>query len=323
MKSYNALVCLFVLVIFFPTSTWAIKNLCSDCGFQAKENETICSKCSKPLNKCLGCGFLNRVLADYCQKCFLPMAEMRILGSIASETRDELRLGESERAQLDRELQKLSFLIEKFPDKSEIYLYRQAKIFKRMNFSAKEAKAWEEYLAKFPQTSHKPEITLFLSEALRKWGYLFYQQGEKEKALEKFLGAAKTNPMNSEAWIWVGRLRNEKKELGLAGDAYLEALKANPGDKIAIHFLKSLKKVIPPELLKRPAEFFEKPIVQKSTEISIPQISPQTTVSGTQTPVVQASWTLPIVSTVSSASSPKKISPVVPIANPTIIPSGK
>ncbi|HEY9071836.1 MAG TPA: tetratricopeptide repeat protein [Candidatus Ozemobacteraceae bacterium] len=247
---------LFVLVlmtlVLVTSSAWAIRIICPACNTLAELTDTTCKKCGKELNKCLKCGTLNPVSADFCEgeDCAEPLAEMRLLGQIDEETRQELRLGQSERAQLDRELQSIAYLLEKDPSQAKKLLFRQARIYRQMNFPAKEAVAWQEYLQKFPDTKKKPVIDIFLSEALRKWGYLFYMQDDPETALKKYEAAVACNPANAEAWLWVGRIRNEKKDGKGAADAYMKALEAEPGNRTAIHFLRSSKRQIPANLLK-------------------------------------------------------------------------
>ncbi|HOY68010.1 MAG TPA: hypothetical protein PLP29_14065 [Candidatus Ozemobacteraceae bacterium] len=246
----------FVLIlttlVLVTSSAWAIRVICPACNTLAELTDTTCKKCDRELNKCLKCGTLNPVSADFCEgeDCAEPLAEMRLLGQIDAETRQELRLGQSERAQLDRELQSISYLLEKDPSQAKKLLFRQARIYRQMNFPAKEAVAWQEYLQKFPDTKKKPVIDVFLSEALRKWGYLFYMQDDPETALKKYEASVACNPANAEAWLWVGRIRNEQKDRKGAADAYMKALEAEPGNRTAIHFLRGAKRQIPAELLK-------------------------------------------------------------------------
>ncbi|MBP7635718.1 zinc ribbon domain-containing protein [Candidatus Ozemobacteraceae bacterium] len=243
---------LLVLALLTALPSWAIRVICPQCNTLAELTDETCKKCRYELNKCLKCGTLNPVSADFCEgeDCAEPLAEMRLLGRIDEETRKELRLGQSERAQLDRELQSIGYLLEKDPSKSAKLLFRRARIYQQMDFPAKEATAWQEYLQQFPDTKKKAIITVFLSEALRKWGYLFYTQGDKPTALSKFEAATAANPANADAWMWVGRMKSESKESNAAADAYMKALQAEPGNKTAIHFLRKFKRQIPTELLK-------------------------------------------------------------------------
>ncbi len=244
------LVC--ISVLFLAGAVVAVKNMCPKCGKVQELDAINCKYCEEPLNQCLECKTLNPVSEDYCTNCFENLAEMRVLASIDPETRESLKLGESERAQLDRELQKLNFMLENDPDKREKILFRRGKIYHRMGFSAREVSEWESYLQEFPQTPKKAIIVTYLSEALRKTGYLFYSQGNKNKAFGLFKQATEANPVNPEAWSWYARMLSERKDYKAAGDAYLEALKARPGDRTFIHFLKGLKRPIPKELLSAP-----------------------------------------------------------------------
>ena len=279
MKNYVngiiGLVAVFLLLVTIDVS--AIKNICGKCNERAELTDTICRQCKAPLNKCLECKFENPVSADYCLQCGEMLAEMRVLNTIDPELREELRLGQSDRAQLDREMARLTNLLEKEPAKAEIYLYRLAKIYKEMNFYSREAMAWKDYLEKYPNSPRLNRIKAFLSEALRQWGYLFFMQNEKDSAMKKFEEAVQANPMNSEAWLWVARMKNENNDKAGAAEGYLSALKARPGDKTAIHFLRSMKKSIPKELLKAgaPAGYSIAPSNDSTTVPAEPPAAPQ------------------------------------------------
>lgn len=240
-----------VAALLTASPSWAIRVICPKCNALAELTDINCRKCNYELNKCLKCGTLNPVSADFCEgeDCAEPLAEMRFLGQIDEETRKDLRLGQSERAQLDRELQSIQYRLEKDPSLAAKLLFRRARIFQQMNFPAREAVAWQEYLQQFPETRKKSIITVFLSEALRKWGYLFYSQNNKELAMARFQAAAEANPANVEAWMWVGRMKSEARDNKAAADAYMKALEAEPGNKTAIHFLRKFKRQIPAALL--------------------------------------------------------------------------
>lgn len=309
-------VCLILLGFLSVTELWALKNVCKSCNTMAELTDLTCKKCKKPLNRCLACGALNPVSVDYCTQCGEMLAEMRVLDTIDPELREELRLGQSDRAQAERELAKINNLIEKDPGKLEIYLYRQAKIFRRMSFYSREAQAWKEYLEKFPLSPKRNRINAFYSESLRLWGNLFYEQGEIKSALEKFELAAKTNPMNAEAWMWVGRLKNEAKDIEGSAKAYLSALEARPGDKTAIHFLKTMKKSIPAALLKPIA-----PKIPPGMQMAL-EASPTVTLASAPKVVsptpASAANVVPVATpgkilTASEGSNPEVKTPVVPV----------
>ncbi|MEW6710514.1 MAG: zinc ribbon domain-containing protein [Candidatus Riflebacteria bacterium] len=226
------------------------RNMCRECQIATDVDATHCPECGTPINLCLDCGTPNPANADFCIKCNAPLAEMRVLNSIDPEVRKELKLGKSERAELEKELMKIGYLLEKSPDQAEKLLFRKGKILHQMEFYSQEAMVWREYLQKFPKTSKKSFVKIYLSEALRKWGFLFYRQKNIASATELISEATETNPMNKEAWQWLGRISMENQQNDLAKEAYLKALAIEPGDKTSIHFLKKLKAEIPADLLK-------------------------------------------------------------------------
>ena len=230
------------------------RNMCRECQAITEIDATHCPECQAPLNLCLDCSTANPANADFCIKCNAPLAEMRVLSSIDPETRKELKLGKSERAELEKELLKINYMLEKKPDDSEKLLFRKGKILHRMEFFSQEAIVWREYLQRWPKTPKKSFIQFYLSEALRKWGFLFYQQKNIASATELISEATEVNPVNKEAWQWLGRISMESGNNEKAKEAYLKSLAVEPGDKTAIHFLKKLKADIPFNLLKKPEE---------------------------------------------------------------------
>ncbi len=233
----------FLLVIFLlalTNSVFAYRNVCKDCNLIASEDARRCENCQKPFNKCLKCQHENPANIDFCEKCNTPLAEMRILGSINSDVREDLRLGESSRAKMDLEIQKLNHLLKLEPEKADIYLFRLAKLYQQMKFYAKECSAWQEYLEKFPNTDKKAIIEAYLSESLRKLAYLFYNQKNFASATASLEEATTRNPANAEAWRWLGRVSMETGDKEKAKDAYRKALQAEPDDKTSKHFLRKL-----------------------------------------------------------------------------------
>lgn len=239
------------LLAAIPSSATIQRNFCRECKIPTAVDATQCQQCNSALNLCLECGTENPVSADFCKKCHNPLAEMRVLTSIDTETRENLKLGKSERAELERELMKINYLLEKTPENVERLLFRKGKILHMMNFYSREAMIWKEYLAVFPNTRKKSIIRIYLSEALRKWGFLFYQQKKVASATELLIEATEVNSVNKEAWLWLGRLSMESKDKATARKAYLKALEIEPGEKVAIHYLRRLKVNIPAELMKR------------------------------------------------------------------------
>lgn len=244
-KSFIVSLLAVCILFFLPSVGDAFQNVCKVCNTQAELTDVRCKQCGNPLNKCLSCGTENEVQADFCVKCKEPLAEMRLLGTIDNDVREDLRLGDSTRARLERELKTIEHLLTTNPEKTEAYMYRRAKVFQQMNFSSREADAWQAFLDKFPESQKAGNAKAYLSEALRKWGYLFHQQGNKDAALGKFLEACQANPMNAEALTWTARTYYEKNMKKESGDYYLKVLEARPGDKTATHFLKIMKRPIP------------------------------------------------------------------------------
>lgn len=257
-----------IIALTFLAPVFALKNVCRNCRIMAETTDTLCKNCNKPLNQCLECKTENPVENNFCLRCGEPLAEMRVLSTIDEELREELKLGQSDRAQLESELSKLRNQLSISPEKAEIYQYRIAKIYKGMKFFAREAQEWQDYLNKFPENRRKNRVKAYLSEALRQWGYLFYQQRQKENALEKFTESVAMNPLNFEAWMWVGRVNQELKRNPEAGEAYLSALKAQPGNGMAMKFLKNLKKDFPKELRKPGPPRIDVPAAVKQEELT-------------------------------------------------------
>lgn len=254
-KLYTVFFLLLVAAFAASTVTGQVqRNMCRDCQIVTELDATHCPECNAPLNLCLDCGTANPVNVDFCQKCNAPLAEMRVLNSIDADTREQLKLGRSERAELEKELMKINYLLEKSPENHEKLMFRKGKILHRMEFYSQEAILWREYLQHYPGTAKKSIIKIYLAEALRKWGYLFYRQKKIASATELISEATEVNPVNKEAWQWLGRLSMETGDKATAKQAYLKALEIEPGDKTSIHFLKKLKAEIPAELLHKPTQ---------------------------------------------------------------------
>lgn len=239
---------LLAVAIIAPVS--AQRNVCVECQAINQSDSVRCKDCLTPLNKCLDCGTENPADRDYCSKCNAPLAEMRVLGKIDKQTREKLKLGQSDRAIIDKELLKIDYLLEKKPEQTEKLIYQRSRLLNRMEFHSREAESWREFLQKFPDSKKKSSAKIYLSEALRKWAYLFYQQKDLESALTMLLEAVETNPLNPKACGWLGRIYNETGKKREAGEAYLKALEARPGDPNFIHFLRRLKVDIPDNLRK-------------------------------------------------------------------------
>jgi len=240
-------IAVFLLTASLPAA--AQRNVCDDCRTINMPEDARCKSCQIPLNLCLDCGTENSANADYCSKCNAPLAEMRILGRIDPKVREELKLGQSERAKIDKELTKIAYLLEKRPESAEKLIYQRSMLLHRMEFFSREAESWREFLTRFPETKKKSIAKIYLADALRKWGYLFYTQKKTDSARSLFKEATEANPASHEAWQWLGRVLMESGANTEAGEAYLKALEAKPGDRISINFLRRLKIAIPPALM--------------------------------------------------------------------------
>ena len=244
------LLAILLLVVAIAPQAFAQRNVCNECHAINQPDTIRCKDCLTPLNKCLDCETENPANRDFCSKCNAPLAEMRVLGTIDEKTRENLKLGQSERAILDKELMKIAYLLEKKPEQAEKLIYQRSKLLTKMEFHAREAESWREFLQKFPDSKKKSAAKAYLSEALRKWAYLFYQQKELDSALTMLKEATSTNPRNPEAWSWLARIQFETGNKKEAGKSYMKALEARPGDKVAMHFLRQLRVDIPDRLRK-------------------------------------------------------------------------
>jgi tetratricopeptide (TPR) repeat protein len=238
--SCTLLACL--LIIFSLGAAWSFQNVCPTCKTHAELDQTNCAACGQVLNQCLTCGFKNVVKADFCASCSEPLAEMRLLGQIDPQVRSELRLGESDRARLERELKTLEHLTARKPQREQVYLFRRGKVYQELKFYSREAQTWEEYLQKFPDSPKTSAVKADLSEALRNWGYLFYARKDVGEAEAKFRAACEANPKNPEAWNWLGRLLMESGKREEARQAYENALAADPNNATAKHFSRTLRR---------------------------------------------------------------------------------
>ena len=263
MRSFRSFGLFLAILLLLATTIpgQAFKNACQKCSAIAEATDVVCPKCSEPLNRCSSCKEENPVCADYCLKCGDWLAEMRVLDSIDPDLREELKLGQSDRAQLEKKLANIEHQLTTEPEKAEKLLVQKAKAYQKMNFPAKTVAVVQEFLKKFPESKKAPRAKVVLSDSLRRWGNLFFEQGNKKLAREKFEQATVANPLNAEAWQWLGRVRSEASDQEGASEAYLAALQARPGDKTSIHFLRTLKTNIPKELLKpaAPKEFKTQP----------------------------------------------------------------
>lgn len=244
----------FVLAIFtaFSITAFALigRNICRECGKIAAADATVCPNCGIPFNLCLDCNTLNPADKDYCTHCSAPLATMRVLSSIPEDQRALLRLGQSKRAVVEKELEKIDYLLKKPDADSENLFYVKGKLLNSIDFHSMESQTWREFLKLFPNSEKVDMVKKFLSDSLRKWAYLLYSSKETKTALALLKESTEMNSTNTEAWEWIGRIQLESENNKEASHAYMQALKLQPGNKTAIHFLRTLKTPIPKELLK-------------------------------------------------------------------------
>lgn len=245
-----------VLAVFFLSMTvyaaqmTAGRNICRVCNSICAVDARACYECDTPLNLCLDCNTQNPANLDYCETCQAPLANMRVLASIAPEVREQLRLDQSKRAVIDKELGKVDYRLKTGTGDREDLLFTKAKLLNMMKFYSRESEAWRAFLNEFPNSDQSSYAEASLSEALRKWAYLLYTQKNITAATELLHDATQTNPTNSLAWRWLGRLQRESGEREHAAESYLQSLKAEPGNRNSISILRSMKVDIPKELLK-------------------------------------------------------------------------
>ena len=180
------------------------RNVCKKCDYINQPSATHCESCQTPMNHCLKCGTDNRIDADYCVKCAAPLAEMRILGSIEPEVREQLKLGESPRARADLDIRTLKHLISNDPENTEKYQFELGLKYREINFYSRESETWRAFVTAFPDSQHIPLVKQYASESLRKWSYLLYEQGRYSKAVELLNEALQMNPENKNARNWLG-----------------------------------------------------------------------------------------------------------------------
>jgi tetratricopeptide (TPR) repeat protein len=149
---------------------------------------------------------------DYCSKCSMPLAEMRVLASIDANVRSELKLGESPRALAEMEIKRLEYLLQTDSGNAEKYMFELAMVHKGINFYSRESAIWLDFLKKFPNSEKAQEASLYGSESLCKWSYLFYSQGLYDSALELINESLRLNPGNKEAGRWLKITRAAMKK---------------------------------------------------------------------------------------------------------------
>jgi tetratricopeptide (TPR) repeat protein len=231
---------IFVVVFAVVAVTgFGFQDQCKSCKMVAEPNDLICKNCGNYLNRCMICGQPNPVRNDSCEICCNPLVESRILSSIDPAVREELQLGKSPRAILDRENSRIRCFLRRTPDQEARLLFDLAMNLKRMKFFAREAEAWGKFLTKFPLAIEAGAARHFRSEAFQNWGYLFFLDGNLREAETKFRAAIKDDPQNTEALLWLGRVNLGAGRIPEARHALRAVLALDPGDNRANYLLKA------------------------------------------------------------------------------------
>lgn len=312
---------LIVCALFAIVPAMALKNVCNICATIAENDDTKCKKCNAILNQCLDCEQINPVKNDVCASCSANLDEMRSLAQIDPEVRNDLRLGKTDRSQLERAIGRLDNLMQKHPEQLETLMFRKGEVYFQLKNWGRAATTWREYLTKFPKSPRLALVQASLSDALCKIGWSRYEDRATDEALARFQEAAEANPMNDNAWRMVGQMHRELGQQPQATAAYMKALEANPGHKPTIAFLRQFKATIPPELLKpRP-----KPVQTASASVTVTGAASstiQSTPSGIASPVVGGEVIIPsnvtepppaaVLPATTSAVQP----PVAPVPSP-------
>lgn len=215
----------------------AFQNVCPVCRTLADLEDVVCRKCLWQLNQCLVCGTSNPVSANFCAQCDNALAPSRILATIDPEVRAKLKLGASPRALLERDLTRLQHLLEVGRGDPEEILFQIGLTLKKMEFAAREASVWADFLARFPASPKAEEAAKLRADALFRWGALFYQQGDLEAAEERFRQATEADPRNDTAWTWLGRVRLKLADGPGARAALQQALAINPANRSARYLM--------------------------------------------------------------------------------------
>ena len=181
-------------VFFTGSAAWAIKNVCPDCNFLLEDMElTACPNCGKIINKCLICGTVNPIKNDNCSNCNASLAESRVMRTIDKDVREELRLGESDRAKIEVELGQIKDRIEKGELTPELAA-RQIELLTKMDWWSKANLMAIEFAAKFPDSNQNAMVTRCRVKSLRTLGFLSMEDDEYARAVEYLKAALAIDP---------------------------------------------------------------------------------------------------------------------------------
>ncbi|RCK81385.1 MAG: hypothetical protein OZSIB_2254 [Candidatus Ozemobacter sibiricus] len=236
-RLHSTVTLLLAFLFLLIPAVQAFQNVCPTCRTLADPEDVVCRKCLWQLNQCLVCGTTNPVSANFCAQCDNALAPSRVLATIDPEVRAKLKLGASPRALLERDLSRLQHLLEVGKGNPEEILFQIGLTLKKMEFAAREAAIWADFLARFPASPKAEEAARLRADALFRWGALFYQQGDLEAAEERFRQATEAEPRNDTAWTWLGRVRLKLADGPGARAALQQALTINPANRSARHLM--------------------------------------------------------------------------------------
>ncbi len=180
---------------------WALKNVCPECKAVIEDLElTDCPKCSKVINKCLICGTINPIKNDNCMNCNASLAESRVLRTIDLETREDLRLGESDRAKIEVELGQIKDMVAK-DELTPALAARQIELLTKMDWWSKANARGIEFSSKFPaaEAKEKALVNICRVKCLRNLGFLAMEDNEFVTAIEYLKAALLIDPKDKKS----------------------------------------------------------------------------------------------------------------------------
>ncbi len=181
------------------TTVWAFKNACPDCSAVIEDLElTACPKCAKVINKCLICGTINPIKNDNCFNCNASLAESRILRTIDKDTREDLRLGESDRARIEVELGQIKDRIAK-DELTAALAAREVELLTKMDWWSKANLKAIEFGKRFADSDEKLLVSACRAKALRNLGFLAYEDNDFALAIEYLNAALAISPKDKKA----------------------------------------------------------------------------------------------------------------------------
>ncbi len=199
-------------VFFAGNAAWAIKNVCPDCNFLQNDMElTACPNCGKIINRCLICGTINPIKNDNCSECHASLAESRIMRTIDKDVREDMRLGESDRAKIDVELGQLKDRMEKGEYTAELAA-REIELLTKMDWWSKANLKSIEFAAKFSETKQNNLVKRCRVKSLRHLGFLAMEDNEYAMANEYLKTALEIDPNDKKSASLLKMSQNELKK---------------------------------------------------------------------------------------------------------------